>query len=492
MSILPIELYRAAQVRALDRAAIDGFGISAYSLMQRAGQAAFNLLRTCWPQARRILVMAGTGNNGGDGYVVAQLAREVGLDVRVVQCGDVGRIRGDANRARDAYLTAGGEIVSFINGELPPADVIVDALLGTGLQHEVREDLKVAITAINAHCAPVLAIDAPSGLQSDTGMPLGAAVMASYTISFIGLKRGLYTGVAADYTGSICFDDLGVPSEVYRHQRAAAYRLDLAQFSDLLAPRARASHKGYFGHVLVIGGERGMGGAPRMASEAAARLGAGLVTIATRAVHASTVNAVRPELMAHSIEKPAELTPLFKRATVVAIGPGLGQTDWSRSLLRAALQSDAPKVIDADGLNLLALTPERREDWVLTPHPGEAAKLLGTDTATIQQDRFAAAEKLHERYGGVCVLKGVGTLIHSTERIAVCTAGNPGMASGGMGDVLTGVIASLLAQGFSSQQAAEVGVCLHATAADCAAADLGERGLLATDLFDYLRRLVNP
>jgi NAD(P)H-hydrate epimerase len=279
---------------------------------------------------------------------------------------------------------------------------------------------------------------------------------------------------------------------VYRDRRAAAYRIDLAQYKELLAPRARASHKGHFGHVLVIGGERGMAGAPRMAGEAAARVGAGLVSVATRASHAAFVNAARPELMVHPIEEPAELQPLLRKATVVAIGPGLGQTDWSRGMLGAVLESDKPKVIDADGLNLLALDPACRADWVLTPHPGEAARLLNIDTPAVQNDRFEAASKLQAKYGGVCVLKGAGTVICSGERIAVGTAGNPGMASGGMGDVLTGVIASLLAQGVSAREAAELGACLHASAADHAAAKGGERGLLATDLFAHLRSLANP
>ncbi|MDQ4147235.1 MAG: NAD(P)H-hydrate dehydratase [Pseudomonadota bacterium] len=491
MNQLPRALYRTEQVRELDRMAIEDFAIAGYTLMQRAGQAAFDVLRTRWPQAKKILVAAGTGNNGGDGYVVAQCAKAVGLDVRVVQFGDAGRLRGDAFTAREAYLAAGSEVDSCDDGVLPPADAIVDALLGTGLRQEVREDLKSAIEAINAHPAPVLAIDVPSGLHSDTGVPLGTAVKASCTISFIGLKQGLFTGQAADYCGAVYFDDLQAPAGIYTRQQAAAWRIDLAQFSELLARRARASHKGHFGHVLVIGGERGMSGAPRMAGEAAARVGAGLVSVATRAVNAPVVNTARPELMVHATEKPADLKPLLKRATVVALGPGLGQASWSRALLDAIVKIDTPKVIDADGLNLLATDPVSREDWVLTPHPGEAARLLGENTATIQGDRYHAVRMLQARYGGVCVLKGAGSLISSKERIAVCTAGNPGMASGGMGDVLTGVIAGLLAQSLNGQQAAELGVCLHAAAADMAAADGGERGLLATDLFAYLRRLSN-
>ncbi len=493
MRQLPQALYRTDQVRELDRTAIEDFAISGYELMQRAGQAAFELLRARWPQARKVLVVAGSGNNGGDGYVIARCALQAGLDARVVQLGDAGRLRGDAGAARDAYLAAGGKIQALAEkAGLPDTDVVVDALLGTGLQSTVRDDARVVIQAINAQRAPVLAIDVPSGVQSDTGNPLGAAAKADCTISFIGLKQGLFTGQAADYCGEIYFDGLQVPAAVYSRHQPSAHRIDLCHYQDLLIPRQRASHKGHFGHVLVVGGEQGMPGAPRMAGEAAARVGAGLTSVATRAVNAVSTNAARPELMAHGIEEPGELQPLFKRATVVALGPGLSRTAWSRGMLSAVLETDLPKVIDADGLNLLAAEPSRREDWVLTPHPGEAARLLEKDTATVQNNRYLALNELQERYGGVCVLKGAGTLIRSKGRTAVCTAGNPGMASGGMGDVLTGVIAGLLAQGINLRQAAELGVCLHTTAADRAAALGGERGLLATDLFDHLRRLANP
>ena len=491
MSELPEKLYSAQQVREIDRLAIEQFAIPGLDLMRRAGRASFELLRARWLTARSVLVVAGTGNNGGDGYVIARLARDAGMKVRVVLCGDAGRIRGDARSARDDYLTAGG-IEDGFDERLPCADVIVDALLGTGLKDNVRGAAMTAIDAINGQAAPVLAVDVPSGLHSDAGMPLGVAVRAHCTISFIGLKQGLFTGLAADHCGEIVFDDLGVPPEVFETVSPSAHRVERARFDDWLAPRSRTSHKGHFGHVLVIGGERGMAGAPRMAAEAAARMGAGLVSVATKPEHAAFVNIMRPELMVHAIEAAADLLPLLRRATVVAIGPGLGQTVWSRAMLGAVLDAGLPAVIDADGLNLLASDPLRRENWVLTPHPGEAARLLGMSTKAIQQDRYAAVMLLHDRYGGGCVLKGAGTLIGSGERIAVCAGGNPGMASGGMGDVLGGVIAGLMAQGLSAPWAAELGVCVHAAAADRAAAVRGERGLLATDLFDHLQSLLNP
>jgi len=256
--------------------------------------------------------------------------------------------------------------------------------------------------------------------------------------------------------------------------------------------RQRNAHKGHYGHVLVVGGDRGMSGAARLAGEAAARSGAGLVSIATRPEHAAMLSVTRPELMAHGVWDEHGLRKLLAGATVVAAGPGLGKSLWARTLLSVLLAEDRPMVVDADALNLLAQAPLRREHWVLTPHPGEAARLLGVSIEAVQADRFRAVVAIQARYGGVCVLKGAGSLVFpgAQQAVALCSAGNPGMASGGMGDVLTGMIAGLLAQGLAPRVAARLGVYLHAAAGDQAAAS-GERGLLAGDLMPGLQRLVN-
>jgi NAD(P)H-hydrate epimerase len=261
------------------------------------------------------------------------------------------------------------------------------------------------------------------------------------------------------------------------------------------SPRPRDAHKGDFGHVLAIGGNRGMGGAIRLAAEAAARVGAGLVTVATRAEHVPALIAARPELMCYPIKTSTDLSPLLARATVILLGPGLGQDAWAKEVYERAVESHLPKIVDADALNLLSLsqTPLKntaQHHWILTPHPGEAARLLDTTTAIVQADRLVMASELQRRYSGIVVLKGMGTIVQGNTAPFVCAAGNPGMASGGMGDVLGGVIVGLLAQGFSLDEAARVGVQIHALAADQAAA-VGERGLLAMDLMPYLRKLVN-
>lgn len=490
-SLLPYALYRAEQVRALDRNAIDQHGIPGFELMQRAGNAAFARLRARWPEARRLAVLAGAGNNGGDGYVIARLALEQEWPVRLLTLGDHDRLRAEAADSARAFAQAGGRVERF--QALPPdADLIVDAMLGTGLERPVAGDWASAITAANGSRAPVLAVDIPSGLHADTGRVLGVAVEAELTVSFIGLKQGLFTGRGPDHCGEISFDALQVPPAVYAGQILSARRLDWHKERELLPRRRRAAHKGDCGHVLIIGGSPGMSGAARLAGEAALRAGAGLVTVATHPEHAALLNLTRPELMVQAVADVSALERAAERADLIAIGPGLAQGAWSQALFEQALALDKPLVLDADALSLLATSPRQHGNWVLTPHPGEAARLLGLTVAEVEQDRFAAVEALQRRYGGVVVLKGAGTLIRGPgyRPTGLCSDGNPGMASAGMGDTLTGIIAALMAQGraagFGLEQAAVAGVCLHAAAGDLAARH-GQRGLLASDLITALR-----
>ncbi len=491
-SLQPLNLYRAEQVRQLDAEAINTFAIPGITLMERAGREAWELLHAVRPGIGRIAVICGAGNNAGDGYVVARLAAEAGLAVRLVAMKAPEQLSGDALTAARAWLETGNSVETWSGGGFPDAELIVDALLGTGLDREVAGAFRDVIDAVNASGKPVLALDIPSGLHADTGQVLGTAVKAGHTITFIGLKQGMHTGSGPEFCGRVHFQDLSVPGEVYQAVAPASRLITWRSQRHPLGRRPRHGHKGHYGHVLVVGGDYGYAGAVRMTAEAAARCGAGLTSIATRPEHAFSIPASRPELMARGIDGPAELAALLNAATVVALGPGLGRSAWSLSLFGRVLDSERPLVVDADGLNLLAQEPEYRDNWILTPHPGEAARLLDTSTAEVQADRFAAAEALRRQYGGVIVLKGSGTLIAAPDGIRVCGDGNPGMASGGMGDVLTGVIVSLLAQGLGLEAAASLGVCMHAAAADRVAAAGGERGLLATDLYPELRRLANP
>jgi hydroxyethylthiazole kinase-like uncharacterized protein yjeF len=485
-----IRLYTAAQVRALDREAIMTLGISGHVLMQRAAAAAWRVLRARWPLARRLVVVCGSGNNGGDGYLLAATAREARMDARVIAPMPP-RNAGDAVRARLEWLAMGGAILDP-NAAFPDADLCVDALLGTGLTRPVEGSARALIDALNASNRPVLALDVPSGIDSDTGNVQGAAVRAAATVTFVAHKRGLFTGAALNHRGDMTLDTLGLPDDLYKNSHPDARLLNMRRMTGWLPPRRRDAHKGEFGHVLAIGGDHGMGGAVRLCAEAALRTGAGLVSVATRAENVSAINAARPELMAHGVKDTAALLTLLQRAGVIALGPGLGQGEWGRALCQAALAAGKPLVLDADGLNLIARKSlQLPTQSVLTPHPGEAARLLGSDAESIARDRFAAARELARQYRAVVVLKGAGTLIaHPEGEVAVCPWGNPGMATGGMGDVLTGVIAALLAQGLNAWRAARFGVALHAKAGDCAARS-GEAGLIASELFPHLYNLRN-
>lgn len=491
MRELPQALYRAHDVRELDRLVI-AQGISGYELMTRAGAAVLRVVRERWPRAHRLLIVCGTGNNGGDGFVVARLAHEAGLAVTVIAQDTLAHLRGDALSACEALHAAGLEIQAFSSANWPMADVIVDALFGTGLDRDITGATRNAVECMNAANVPMIAVDIPSGLHADTGRVLGMAARAHTTVTFIALKQGLFTGDGPAYCGDIVFDDLDVPAATHASMAPSALRVLDTELTHALPPRPRNAHKGNYGHVLVIGGDCGMAGAVRLTAQAALRVGAALVSLATHPEHAAVATALVPEIMSHAVHDAQALRPLFARANVIAIGPGLGQGQWGKVLLDAALDSGLPLVVDADALNLLARDPIPRAHWVLTPHPGEAARLLGCAAAEVQADRFAALRALRARYGGVVVLKGVGSLIAGDgELVRLCGAGNPGMASGGMGDVLTGVIAGLAAQGLPLTQAAALGVHLHARAGDDAARD-GERGLVASDLMPALRRWANP
>ncbi|MBX9587514.1 MAG: NAD(P)H-hydrate dehydratase [Gammaproteobacteria bacterium] len=484
-------LYSIEQIKSIEKAAITE-ETTALDLMVHAGTAAYKTLHKLWPAAKKIVVFAGHGNNGGDGYILAKLAQHAGLDVTVYSIGDTAQLREPAAWAWHNCFHAGVPVIPYTPTISFEADIVVDALLGIGIEGSVREPYLSAINTIN-HCGkPILALDIPSGLNADTGLHTGVVVHATATETFIGLKPGLFTAEGPDVAGQVFHDGLGIPKEKLADITPHYEKISALDFGPFLPRRSRSSHKGDFGHVLVIGGDCGMAGAVRMAAEAAARTGAGLVSIATRPDHADSIAAVRPELMCHGINKAKELRPLLEKASVIIIGPGLGRQSWGESMWEAVEESQLPLVIDADALFFLAKRPQHQLNRIITPHPGEAARLLGVDSSAIQNDRFSAIKKLQERFGGITVLKGAGTLISDSIRpVAICSMGNPGMSSGGMGDVLSGVIGGLIAQGLGLAEAARLGVLLHSTAADRVAQDGGERGLLAMDVVKKLRSVLN-
>ncbi|WP_148254573.1 NAD(P)H-hydrate dehydratase [Aidingimonas lacisalsi] len=494
MSTLSSSLYLAEQVRELDRRTIaEEMNGDGFALMKRAGRSAYRALRRRWPQVRRVTIACGAGNNAGDGYVVAALAAADGLDVQLLALRDPASLSGDAGRAVTMAGDAGVEALAWQADTPLEGEVIVDALLGTGLDGAVREPYVGAIRAINESRLPVLAVDIPSGLSADTGVVLGTAVRATMTVTFIADKLGLHTGAGPAHVGEHRLDTLEVMAPSHADLIPVARLLSSTQLAAWLPPRLADGHKGDYGHVMVVGGAPGFGGAALLASRAAARLGAGKVSLATAPEHVTASLVSCPEVMVHGVRSVSELTPLLHGADVIAVGPGLGTGAWGQGMLQGVLDAGRPLVVDADAINLLAATATvmNRDDWILTPHPGEAARLLGWQADDVQADRVVAVRRLQQACGGVVVLKGSGTLVGDGRDIMVCPYGNPGMGSGGMGDVLTGMIAAMAAQGLSLERAACAGVIVHSLAADDAAHEGGQRGLLASDLASYARLWIN-
>ncbi|HBU8851719.1 bifunctional ADP-dependent NAD(P)H-hydrate dehydratase/NAD(P)H-hydrate epimerase [Citrobacter sp. Cs237] len=488
---IPHSLWPADDIRGLEQEAADTLGLTLFELMLRAGEAAFDVARESWPYARHWLVLCGHGNNGGDGYVVARLAKAVGINVTLLAQESEKPLPEEAEQAREAWLNAGGIIHAPEIIWPEKVDLIVDALLGTGLTQAPREPIATLIAQANAHPAPVLAVDIPSGLLAQTGATPGAVIDADRTVTFIALKPGLLTGKARDVVGELHFNALGL-EEWLAGQASPIRRVDASLLAQWLAPRRPTSHKGDHGRLAIVGGDHGTAGAIRMAGEAALRTGAGLVRVLTRRENIAPLLTARPELMVYELT-PQTLDESLEWADVVVIGPGLGQAEWGKKALQKVENFRKPMLWDADALNLLAINPDKRHNRVITPHPGEAARLLGCSVAEIESDRLLSAQRLVKRYGGVAVLKGAGTVVAAEPNaLGIIDAGNAGMASGGMGDVLSGIIAALLGQKLTPYDAACAGCVAHGAAADVLAARFGMRGMLATDLFSTLQRIVNP
>ena len=487
---LPTNLDSAKTVALLDQIAINDCGIPGYTLMRRAGQAVLDVLLMHYADAKTVLVLCGAGNNAGDGYVLARLAQAHGLQVRVVSMIDPGKLRGDASQAWQHWQEC-GETVPYRKEFTADAEVIIDALLGTGLTREVEDDWKRLINTVNQSGIPVISIDIPSGLNADTGAISGAAIYANQTVSFIGLKKGMFTGSGKACCGEISFDDLGLPGEIYDSVEPDAELL--CHSSQWALPLRRHDiHKGKNGHVLIVGGNYGMPGSVILAARAALRSGSGLVSVVTRNEHINAVVAACPECMVHGSAN-GEINPgLLEKADYIAIGCGLGNDAWAQRLFYLVLDSTIPLVVDADALNLMAVRDHLSltEECVITPHPGEASRCLKVRKRDIQCDRFQAAQILRQKCNAHVVLKGSGTIIQHNGRPQVCAFGNPAMATAGMGDVLTGMIASLAAQQIvmagDINQAVMAAVCLHARAGDMAACG-DDRGLMATDVIEYIR-----
>lgn len=494
-------LFTADGVQALDRFLIQDCGVEGYGLMQKAARAAFRQLLRHWPESGHIAVLCGAGNNGGDGYLVALNALRQGLEVTCVAVSDPDKLSGDARRAWRDAIEAGVSILGWERlGQDEKASlfdrkgVVVDAMLGTGVRGRPRAPFNEVIERVNQSGNPVLAVDVPSGLDASLGVAAGGAIEADVTATFIGRKIGLLTGQGPHFAGQVAYDTLGAEGWMaHCPVKPVATLATWSRRRDSLPPLSRAAHKGQFGHVLVVAGDRGLGGAGLLAAEAAARSGAGMVSLATRPDHVSPALARCPSLMVRGVDHGNELAPLLDRADVVVCGPGLGQAAWGEQMLQQVLVSGKPRLLDADALNLLATrVPLSTDQQVITPHPGEAARLLDCAVADIESDRLAAVQALQQRFGGVALLKGAGTLVAAPGRLPVLIGGaNPGMATGGMGDVLSGIAGGMLAQavraGTMDLTAGVINAAtLHLSAAHVASRQRGYRALLPMDVVDAL------
>ncbi|MXZ56012.1 MAG: NAD(P)H-hydrate dehydratase [Gammaproteobacteria bacterium] len=480
------KVYTADECRELDRFAIEKHDIPGFTLMQRAGAFVFTTIQDRWSDIRSLRVVAGSGNNAGDGYVVALLAHQAGIATEVYQIGATNRISGDALLAWQQLNEHEVPVVD----ELNEADVVVDALLGTGARGSLSPEYESAIAHINNFNGPVVAIDVPSGVEASSGGLLTEnPVTSDLTCMFIGAKLGLFTGPGLRYRGDLVFTDLGVPTEVYQDSFGVPL-LDTTIKRPALPPRDPLAHKFKFGHVLVVGGDHGMGGAVILTAEAALRTGAGLVTVLTRTENVPSVLARRPEIMAVGVDESTDISSQLARADVLAIGPGLGQGTWGQTLLKTALaHPPVHSILDADALRTL-----KSQEWtvpegcIFTPHPGEAAFISGVSTEDIQTNRPRFAQTISHQYGCTVILKGPGSLIASEGQLcSVSQFVDGALATAGSGDVLTGIAAAAYARCGNPIEAAAVAVSLHGAAGARAIRENPDRSLIASDLIDALR-----
>ena len=486
---IPFPVFSREQVRNLETLAIQEHDIKSYDLMQQAGKAALKLIQSHYPNAKNVLIIAGGGNNAGDGYVLARLLKNSDIHCVVMPVVPLTKLRGDAMRAQNEFAIHDG-LDTELSTHLPACDLIIDAIFGIGLTRPIEGQFAEIVEAINRTPAPVLSLDIPSGLNADTGNSNGPTVYANTTLSFVGVKSGLLTGEARNFTGDVAVDTLGIPDTLIDSADKLGFTLPNPTPNQLLAPRKESSYKNNHGHVLIVGGNIGYPNAARLAGEAAARTGAGLVSIATHPESVAPIAAGCASLMVKGIQDPKELNSLLSKADAVVIGPGLGQDKWAQKIFASVIETQLPIVVDADALHLLSKNPSKGDHWVLTPHPGEAAQLLSCNKEEIQLHRLTSVLAIQEQYGGMTILKGSGSLTCFDQKIGFCTSGNASLATGGTGDVLAGIIAGLLAQGASLEDATHCGIMLHGRAAEMVSTK-GSRGILAQDLFPALYQLVN-
>ncbi|MDE0681268.1 MAG: NAD(P)H-hydrate dehydratase [Candidatus Poribacteria bacterium] len=512
-----MKVVTAAEMRQIDQDTIEGIGIPGIVLMETAGSAIVRAIEQHYPTYQRIGIFVGKGNNGGDGLVIARQLVHAGRDVHLFPVSPADSFTGEAEINLQIAKRLGLQIEFYGTGTVPTTlascELFVDAIFGTGLRGTVREPIATVINAINSLDTPILSVDLPSGLDADTGNPLGICVRADRTVT-IGLpKRGLLVHPGAEFAGKLEIVDIGFPEQVIDAQGIKVNWTTTTQALQWVPPRPPASHKGTYGRVLVVAGSTGMTGAAALASEAALRAGAGLVTLATPKHLNPILEGLLPEVMtlplpetdAGSLSVSAASAILEfaeKTKSVLAIGPGLSQHSDTVLLVHQLVRENRERalnlrmVVDADGLNALSQVPEvislLDREAILTPHPGEMSRLTSSSVPSLEADRIRTAQQFASEHNLTLVFKGAPTVTGLVNGdVWINSTGNPGMATGGMGDVLTGIIAGLMAQGHSNETAAVLGVYLHGLAGDIAAEALGMHGLVASDVLKAVPKAIS-
>lgn len=481
-----LELYTVEQIRSIEHQAFQS--VDEALLMRRAGASAFKLMQKLYPELRHITVLCGMGNNGGDGLVLARLAFDAGLEVRVLTLGELSKQSELAGLMLQEVIAVDIELKPFGQAEkLFDTDLIIDAMLGIGITGDVRSPFIDVIEQVNMGDVPVFALDIPSGINADTGCPQPEAIKATQTVTFIGYKQGMVTGKGKNFCGELYLESLEL-TDILESHPFSGLRAEPSILNNILPPLVDHVHKGMMGHIAIIGGDQGMPGAVCLAAEAAMRVGAGKVTVVTRERHFPIVMNTRAEFLCLTVEEDLQpLQALLKKVDVCVVGPGMSQTDWSSKVFNEILNFKGVKIVDAGALIFLKAQTEPLDNLIITPHPGEAATLLSSNVEEIEANRYQAAQTLADTYAEVAILKGAGTIIQTQQGVNyVSTAGNPGMATAGMGDVLAGMIGGLAAQCSTLEDTALAGVILHAHSSDIAASNLGQRSLLAGDVVNFL------
>ena len=501
-----MKLYTAGETRKIDNLAIKQKNISGYSLMQMAAEFSLDIILRELNPVEELIIFCSKGKNSGDGFLLGAYAKEFGLEVTVVMSNSPKDLKGVTRKAFHEMKESNVKVISsksLKNHRISENAVLVDALLGTGLKGSLRKNIKDSILVLNqlGMKIPVVSLDIPSGVNPDTGNAEDAYVLADITTSFVAQERGCFTSHGNKASGEVFYSDLDIPKKLFSEVPSTSSIINYENSMGRVIYREEDAHKGNFGHVVVVGGDRGFGGAGILCSKAAVYSGSGLTSLVTRPEHVSASLVSCPEVMVKGVNSGQDLEEHLLKPDVIAIGPGLGQTAWSEQMVQRvfweAEKRDVPVIMDADALNLLTqlkLSSKLPKNLILTPHPGEAARLLNTNVSNVESDRFGSAAKLQKKFNATVVLKGSGSIVcyksNGVQKWGLCNSGNPGMATGGMGDVLTGIIAGILAQGLSLKDSAEAGVDLHSKAADLACLETGEVSLTPSDVISELRSLL--